>query len=75
MHIEILTDESYDEFVAENEEAMIFWVAEGCIRCFEIVQVCRCGFLESAIFFSDVNFEKCSTRKIEMRFREIKNLI
>ena len=39
MHIEILSDESYDEFIAENDEAMIFWVAEGCIRCFEIVQV------------------------------------
>ncbi|CBY13095.1 unnamed protein product [Oikopleura dioica] len=38
MHIEILSDESYDEFIAENDEAMIFWVAEGCIRCFEIVQ-------------------------------------
>ena len=41
MYIEILTDETYEEFVAENEEVMIFWVAEGCIRCYEIVQVCN----------------------------------
>ena len=41
MYIEILTDETYEEFVAENEEVFIFWVAEGCIRCYEIVQVCN----------------------------------